>query len=267
MSSSSSTSQPFWPSLCASLVLGNTKEVLSDAVSSLITQAHQTALSTCMHSFRLLDSVLSTQLHAPAIVYFHAKGTSVCQPDAFLEQFNELPAELMDIIFQQLPSQQNAQLQLVCRRWRDIARLRRRRVEKRLVPFLTIRFDEKIVEIINDCGRDSLGIFSGSGSHKFPLELSSGLDRIRVRSLDVHLRRLSEAVSSLCLDQLQVDTVNLFVYDTTAESWQFLEQLLEDLKINPSLKQCNAKLFMHEKEDKAPEWLFDFSSESFDIQI
>ncbi|CAB3409580.1 unnamed protein product [Caenorhabditis bovis] len=165
--------QPIWSAFVASLLLGNSKSLLNEIGFGSLFNYRQTVsriyLNSYLRCLRTLDRIFRKKEYSSEIVRLHASGCQIVDyPDSFLEDFEaKVPVEILDKVFEYLPSTDIRNVQLVSKKWHSLVKSRRNHYSKKEIGCLTISYNRDIARVSS--GGSSTEMFDGASSVKIPI--------------------------------------------------------------------------------------------------
>ncbi|CAD6192662.1 unnamed protein product [Caenorhabditis auriculariae] len=251
--------RPLWSAMVASLVLGNARGLLYDATTATLRDLCDAYRRAHLAGLRVVDSLLATRSHDAEIVRLRASGClAIREPDAFMEQFTQVPTEVLDLVFQRLRSADICRVQQVSHHWRNLALARRSKYAKRELGSLTIDYNKKITRI-SDC-TGSIGIFGGALKFVFQC-----YENLRIASLDINVHGLNDDVTPLHLDDVDARAVKIYFYINLHSEKERVELLVSAVTSNPRVQRISFVSFGNGSE--FPKWFQELIQDKSDIEL
>ncbi|CAI5448763.1 unnamed protein product [Caenorhabditis angaria] len=198
------THQISFSGVVASLLLGNTKYYLNATwnFKEFFEKAY-----FCGY-LRFLRLIFDRRKYCSEIVRLNAAGCQISTPKNFLEDFNTtFGPEILDKIFQFLPSEDQKTAQLVCRQWKNLLDARKNQYAKKQISSLSVSYNRKIVRISKSS--NSLEIFGGS-MKKADL---ANFGNLRITNMDLSIHGVLDDVDILNMKNIYVQFLSIYFYN------------------------------------------------------
>uniref|UniRef100_A0A914DK90 F-box domain-containing protein n=1 Tax=Acrobeloides nanus TaxID=290746 RepID=A0A914DK90_9BILA len=200
---------------------------------------NKTTLYLQLTSVKLMDTCFSSNTLAPLLVSHHVISSDLNTwiDNGFLQNFNELPNELVAKIFSYLPGDEVQNVQFVCRRFKKILDSYRSIMQRQEMDCL---------EMIYTCGKwhvaqpycsDSINLFSVKkrkqymGTTPFPLK-NYNIFKLRIQFDSIN----QEVLQNLQLNKITARRVNLHVnYEDDSVNINLTKDLIIELSKNSNV--------------------------------